>query len=570
MESLSSLTGNKIALLIDFDNVILGVDDPGFDVEIVVNALRSRGNVVMGRAYGDWYRHHRHRRKLMEQGIELVETPVFGPLIKNSADIRIVLDGFEIAMSQSHINTFCLVSGDSDFLPLIKKLQYLGKHVIVIAGIKFTSDLIRRNCNEYISYENLFAESVGATEDVSVIEGAYALLERAINTLNERIMDVRSSSVKQMMVQLNPAFSERTFGCSQFKQFLERAARDGRVNLEPRDGSAGESSVYWREDAPRAEPKPAPLSGSASNGASRDGDRPGERRDLSTARRSGRKFSGRSGRLQSEAQETAPAPATLKPPKPPVEEPAAPVAPAPTESADSLAEDEFVAVAPPNGGFVNALAKRNDLRRGRLRFSAKTGTSAAPPAAAAPTPETVAAPVEQEQLFAIDESTLPAVDESAEQTAEATQEIAEAAETDAAPKKRATRRGGRTRKKKDATEEAVAAESAVQPTEPQTAPAEAAPAEAAPVESAALPAARPSRALRGRAAAAKAAEPAPVAETEVTAASAPAESAEAAPSEAAEPEAAPKKATRTRRGGTKRTAARKKKDGESEAPAEGE
>jgi uncharacterized protein (TIGR00288 family) len=210
LETTQGLQGTKIALLIDFDNVILGVDDPGFDVELVVNALRSRGIVVMGRAYGDWYRHHRHRRKLMEQGIELVETPVFGPLIKNSADIRIVLDGFEIAMSQAHIDTFCLVSGDSDFLPLIKKLQYLGKTVIVIAGSKFTSDLVRRNCNEYVSYENLLAESVGATEDVSVLEGAFALLERAINTLNERGMDVRSSTVKQMMLQLNPAFSEHT------------------------------------------------------------------------------------------------------------------------------------------------------------------------------------------------------------------------------------------------------------------------------------------------------------------------------------------------------------------------
>jgi uncharacterized protein (TIGR00288 family) len=134
LETMHSLQGTKIALLIDFDNVILGVEDPGFDVELVVNALRSRGVVVMGRAYGDWYRHHRHRRKLMEQGIELVETPVFGPLIKNSADIRIVLDGIDIATAHTHIDTFCLVSGDSDFLPLIKRLQLLGKNVIVIAG----------------------------------------------------------------------------------------------------------------------------------------------------------------------------------------------------------------------------------------------------------------------------------------------------------------------------------------------------------------------------------------------------------------------------------------------------
>jgi hypothetical protein len=94
---------------------------------------------------------------------------------------------------------------------------------------------VRRNCNEYIAYENLLAESVGATEDVSTLEGAFQLLRRAINTLNERGMDIRSSTVKQMMLQLNPAFSERNFGCSQFKQFLDRATRATVVKLGERD-----------------------------------------------------------------------------------------------------------------------------------------------------------------------------------------------------------------------------------------------------------------------------------------------------------------------------------------------
>lgn len=243
------LQGPRIALLIDFDNVVLGVDDPpGFDVELVVNALRSRGVVVLGRAYGDWYRHNRHRRKLMEQGIELVETPAFGPIIKNSADIRIALDAFEIGMTQNHISHFCLVSGDSDFLPLVKRLQLLGKTVIVIAGNKFTSELIRRNCNEYVSYENLLAESVGATEDATTLEGAYALLNRTVNTMNERGQDARSSAVKQMMLQLNPVFSERSFGCSQFKQFLNKACGAGIIRLGNRDGDSGEYLVRLIDD----------------------------------------------------------------------------------------------------------------------------------------------------------------------------------------------------------------------------------------------------------------------------------------------------------------------------------
>lgn len=248
MEPLNGLSSLKIALLIDFDNVLLGIDDPGFDVELVVNALRERGSIVMGRCYGDWYRHNRHRRKLMEQGLELVETPAFGPVIKNSADIRIALDGLEIGMTQHHIDTFCLVSGDSDFLPLIKKLQYLGKKVLVICGNRFTSDMLRRNCNEFISYENLLAQSVGATEDATTLEGAFALLHRAIEALRERGAEIRSSTVKQMMLQLNPTFSERNFGCPQFRGFLDKAVTQGLIKLGGRDRTSGEFSVLLPEE----------------------------------------------------------------------------------------------------------------------------------------------------------------------------------------------------------------------------------------------------------------------------------------------------------------------------------
>lgn len=253
----NGLSGPRIALLIDFDNVILGVDEPGFDAELVVNALRERGSIVMGRAYGDWYRHNKHRRKLMEQGLELVETPAFGPVIKNSADIRIALDGFEIGMTQHHIDTFCLVSGDSDFLPLVKKLQYLGKKVLVIAGNKFTSDMLRRNCNEFISYENLLAQSVGATEDATTLDGAFALLHRAIAALRERGSDIRSSTVKQMMLQLNPVFSEKTFNCNQFRGFLDKAVDARIIKLGARDRVSGEITVLLPEE----EEKPQDLTG---------------------------------------------------------------------------------------------------------------------------------------------------------------------------------------------------------------------------------------------------------------------------------------------------------------------
>ncbi len=377
METMQGLQNTKIALLIDFDNVILGVEDPGFDVELVVNTLRSRGVVVMGRAYGDWYRHHRHRRKLMEQGIELVETPVFGPLIKNSADIRIVIDGLDIAAAHSHIDTFCLVSGDSDFLPLIKRLQLLGKHVIVIAGIKFTSDLVRRNCNEYLAYENLLAESVGATEDASTLEGSFVLLARAIDTLNERGMDIRSSSVKQMMLQLNPAFSERTFGCYQFKQFLDKAARAGVIQVNERVGNSGEHDVLLTEKNSRdIKPTISSTGNSVANGTTNSSNETAAR-DLNGA--TSKRDSSRGGRGRNrfgDKTETAVASAELT-----------------TAKTDALSDAAEV----PNGAPVapistGALTSRPGLRRGRLRFSAKSGGTSIAPETAPETASEVVAP----------------------------------------------------------------------------------------------------------------------------------------------------------------------------------
>jgi len=400
---MQGLQGLRIALLIDFDNVILGVEDPpGFDVELVVNALRSRGVVVMGRAYGDWYRHSRHRRKLMEQGVELVETPAFGPLIKNSADIRIVLDAFEIAMLQTHIEAFCLVSGDSDFLPLIKKLQYLGKQVIVIAGNKFTSDLVRRNCNEYVSYENLLAESVGAMEDASVLEGAFHLLQRAIHTLHDRGMEVRSSTVKQMMLQLNPAFSERTFGCNQFKQFLDKACRASIVKLGERDRVSGEYLVILAADEvddvsmPVAEIA-APSASAPVNGAAKvpfGGPNAG-RPDRSRPRRPERR-----PRSETEAGPTEAAP------------PAA-------DTASTLIEGVVPLVPESVEEEVSSipLSSRPGLRRGRLRFSGRSfrGGQTTVAEQSETTPELEAAQAEsastegstQTEETVVDEATLP-------------------------------------------------------------------------------------------------------------------------------------------------------------------
>jgi uncharacterized protein (TIGR00288 family) len=463
LEPLNGLSSLRIALLIDFDNVVLGIDDPGFDVELVVNALRERGTIVMGRVYGDWYRHNRHRRKLMEQGLELVETPAFGPVIKNSADIRIALDGLEIGMTMPHIDTFCLVSGDSDFLPLVKKLQSLGKQVLVICGNRFTSDMLRRNCNEFISYENLLALSVGATEDATTLEGAFVLLHRAMAALRERGSEIRSSTVKQMMLQLNPTFSERNFGCAQFRGFLDKAVAQNLIKLGGRDKVSGEFSVLLpEEDEAKIEFDEA----------------------------------------KAKAEVIAPAKPEIKIPV--VREPREPRAPrAPREPRGKATPVPDVVVPPGSDLFAPASADETEdhsttasslisrgLRRGRLRFSGKVGkpekiekpfeeifnvNEAEAPAAEAPTAEAPAAePVSEANLEAVanlleqgveeiptavapplEMETAPAVTEAVETK----EEIDAAGEAEAEAPKKPARRRRSTRKKPNA-------EKAVNETEP--------------------------------------------------------------------------------------------------------
>jgi hypothetical protein len=370
----------------------------------------------------------------MEQGIELVETPAFGPIIKNSADIRIALDGLEIGMTQHHINEFCLVSGDSDFLPLIKRLQYLGKTVVVISGTKFTADLVRKNCNEFISYENLLAESVGATEDATTLEGAFVLLSRTINTLHERGMEVRSSTVKQMMLQLNPVFSERNFGCSQFKQFLDKGCRAGIIKLGRRDPNSGEYTVLlpsvFEEESVET---PVP--------------------EATVAKRPTRRIQRADEDLGLHDLE----------------------APAPEETS----------TPEPSGNGDTSVASRT-LRRGRLRFSGKTWQGASR-SVLQPQPD---APTEEQAAPTQAESTPVAEPQGDEIPEEVAAPVEVASEEPTAARKRGTRGGRRRKPATQTTEVAEAAPSASEavevpapveapvPTEVDAAPAESPEAEA--------------------------------------------------------------------------------------------
>src|SRR6266436_2297138 len=147
----------SLAVFIDFENLALGFQGrrERFEISRVLERLVEKGKVVAKKAYADWSRFSPYTAPLHEAAIELVEIPRRGQTGKNSADIRLCVDAMDLAYSKEHINTFVVVSGDSDFSPLVSKLKELGKHVIGLGMTESTSDLLRDNCDEFIYYEDL-------------------------------------------------------------------------------------------------------------------------------------------------------------------------------------------------------------------------------------------------------------------------------------------------------------------------------------------------------------------------------------------------------------------------------
>src|SRR4051794_21916260 len=148
----------KIAVFIDFDNIEIGVKNTlnaQFDIGIVLEALRERGDVVSKTAYGDWTRAGDYSRSLTQHATKLVQRNLTPGGDKNGADINLALDALEMAFTHPHINAYVIVGGDSDFLSLVEKLKQYDKKVFVVGGRSFTSVILQRNCHEFIAYENL-------------------------------------------------------------------------------------------------------------------------------------------------------------------------------------------------------------------------------------------------------------------------------------------------------------------------------------------------------------------------------------------------------------------------------
>ncbi len=232
----------NIAVFIDFDNIEIGVRTTlgeHFDVGVILEALKERGEVVTKIAYADWTRAGEYSRHLTQHAIRLVQRNLTPGGDKNGADINLALDALEMAFTHTHINAYVIVGGDSDFLSLVEKLKQYNKKVFVIGGRQFTSVILQRNCHEFIAYENLTRKPSAprggrpsAPLASAPISGAFALVRRAIKILADREVSPQTGLLKSTLLQLDSTFSERSYGASSFLDFAEKLAQAGLVSLK--------------------------------------------------------------------------------------------------------------------------------------------------------------------------------------------------------------------------------------------------------------------------------------------------------------------------------------------------
>lgn len=229
----------NLAVFIDFENLALGFQGrrDRFDINRVLERMVEKGKIVAKKAYADWSRFGIYTAPLHEAAIELVEIPRRAQTGKNSADIRLCVDAMDLAYSKEHIDTFVIVSGDSDFSPLVSKLKENGKHVIGLGMQDSTSDLLRDNCDEFIYYEDLGKSSpLPPALSPQLPENkrkAFALLLESLVALRRENKEVLwSSMVKDTIKRKKPSFNEAYYGYRTFSELLEDAQKEGLLDLE--------------------------------------------------------------------------------------------------------------------------------------------------------------------------------------------------------------------------------------------------------------------------------------------------------------------------------------------------
>jgi uncharacterized protein (TIGR00288 family) len=292
-----------IAVFVDYDNIEIGLKSTlrrEFDVSLALEALKERGDLVAKFAYANWSRQELATRSMAENAVQMVQRIPSPRGDKNGADINLALDALEMAFTHEHVNAFAIVSGDSDFIPLVNKLKEFGKTVFVVGGKAFTSTILQQNCHEFISFESLLDEPrrqgerqrerdqqqhrerdqqqhrERGSERRDRPEGqppqqqqhqqarqrpapldlsqAMPLVERALQVLERRNVQAQLGLLKSTMLQLDSAFSERAYGCGSFSEFVEKLKKADYVNVS---GTGGRYVIERKSTSKPVEaPKP--------------------------------------------------------------------------------------------------------------------------------------------------------------------------------------------------------------------------------------------------------------------------------------------------------------------------
>ena len=241
----------KIAVFVDFDNIEIGVKTTlnlQFDIGAVLEAIKERGEVITKVAYGDWKRSGDHGRAMAQHAVRMVQRVMTPGGDKNGADINLALDALEMAFTHSHINAFVIVGGDSDFITLVEKLKQYDRKVFVVGGRAFTSQVMQKNCTEFIAYENVVPTQsrderggrqqkqanrpAGQQTSRQPIENSVALVTRALKVLTEREVTPQLGLLKSTLLQLDSSFSERDYGVGSFREFADKLAKHNLVSLK--------------------------------------------------------------------------------------------------------------------------------------------------------------------------------------------------------------------------------------------------------------------------------------------------------------------------------------------------
>jgi len=267
----------SLALFCDFENVALGVRDAQyekFDIQLVLERLLLKGNIVVKKAYCDWERYKSFKSAMHEASFELIEIPHVRQSGKNSADIRLVVDALDLCYTKAHVDTFVIISGDSDFSPLVSKLRENAKQVIGVGVKQSTSDLLIANCDEFIFYDDLVRQTRSARKPAGAAPEAGAKIQESsedkqqsrraeaiaivVDTFEALLSErgdsdkIWASTLKQAIKRRRPDFNESYYGFKAFGSVLDEAQAQGLLDVG-RDEKSG--AFVSRPAAPAKPPR---------------------------------------------------------------------------------------------------------------------------------------------------------------------------------------------------------------------------------------------------------------------------------------------------------------------------